>query len=126
MVSGQTFLRKTRVTVSGSTSFGVNRRRSRNDVGTPWGYALSRLEADASLQEMEDIDSAYYCDALDAIRGPKSTLLEKYIQIEIDHRNIVNQFRGLVEINGEDRDALMIGGGKISKQAQNCINGRFE
>ena len=86
--------------------------------GTPWGYALSRLEADASLQEMEDtLDSAYYRDALDAIRGPDSPpLLEKYIQVEIDHRNIINQFRGLRQgINGEDRDALMIGGGKISK-----------
>ena len=86
--------------------------------GTPWGYALSRLEPDASLQEMEDtLDSAYYRDALDAIRGPDSPpLLQRYIQVEIDHRNIINQFRGLRQgINGENRDALMIGGGKISK-----------
>jgi V/A-type H+-transporting ATPase subunit C len=88
--------------------------------GTSWGHALSKLDADATLQEMEDaLDIAYYSDALASIGGPDGhPLLQRYIRNEIDHRNIINQFRGLRQgIVGEDREALMIHGGKISKAA---------
>tara|TARA_A100001037_G_C15096907_1_gene611938 strand:+ start:651 stop:1715 length:1065 start_codon:yes stop_codon:yes gene_type:complete len=86
--------------------------------GTPWGLALSKLETDSNLQQMEDaLDSAYYNDAIASIQGSGChPMLVRYIRNEIDHRNVINQFRGLRQgINGEDRDALMIGGGKIPK-----------
>ena len=88
--------------------------------GTSWGQALSKLDADATLQEMEDtLDKTYYSDALASIGGPDGhPLLLRYIRNEIDHRNIINQFRGLRQgIIGENRDALMIHGGKINKAA---------
>jgi V/A-type H+-transporting ATPase subunit C len=88
--------------------------------GTSWGLALSKLDVDSNLQQMEDaLDSAYYSEAVSSIRGPDGhPLLERYIRTEIDHRNIINQFRGLRQgIVGENRDALMIHGGKINKAA---------
>jgi V/A-type H+-transporting ATPase subunit C len=88
--------------------------------GSSWGYALSKLDADSNLQEMEDaLDTAYYSDALSSIKGPDGhPLLERYIRTEIDHRNIINQFRGLRQgIIGENRDTLMVTGGKINKAA---------
>jgi V/A-type H+-transporting ATPase subunit C len=88
--------------------------------GTPWGQALSKLDADANLQQMEDaLDTGYYSTALASIRGPDGhPLLERYLRTEIDHQNIINQFRGLRQgIIGENRDALMIHGGKINKAA---------
>ena len=88
--------------------------------GTSWGLALSKLDADSNLQQMEDaLDSSYYNDAIASIRGSGChPLLVRYIRNEIDHRNIINQFRGLRQgIAGEDRDAIMIHGGKIDKAA---------
>ena len=88
--------------------------------GTSWGLALSKLDVDSNLQQMEDtLDTAYYSEAISSFRGPDGhPLLERYIRIEIDHRNIINQFRGLRQgIVGENRDALMIHGGKINKAA---------
>ncbi|MDG1525962.1 MAG: V-type ATPase subunit [Candidatus Thalassarchaeaceae archaeon] len=88
--------------------------------GTPWGVTLSKMDADSTLQQMEDaLDSSYYSGALSSIRGPDGhPLLERYLRNEIDHRNIVNQFRGLRQgITGDDRDTLMIHGGKINKAA---------
>ncbi len=85
--------------------------------GTPWGSALGKLESAATLQQMEDtLDRAYYRDALESMKGVDGQpLLERYLRVEIDHRNIINQFRGLRQgIEGEDRDSIMITGGKIS------------
>lgn len=89
-------------------------------AGTPWGHALSKQEADASLQVLEDaLDVAYYSSALDAMRGPDGhPLLVRYLRAEIDHRNIINQFRAIrQDIHGEAREALMIHGGKITEAA---------
>ena len=86
-------------------------------AGTQWGRELSKLEgSDPSLEEMEDaLDRQYYANALEVSKGKDSNIqLMKYIRTEIDHRNIINQFRELRQnISPEKRSQMIISGGRI-------------
>ncbi|MAV59667.1 MAG: hypothetical protein CND89_00980 [Marine Group II euryarchaeote MED-G38] len=86
-------------------------------AGTPWGKELSKLEgSETTLEEMEDaLDRQYYSNALQISRGKDSNIqLMKYIRTEIDHRNIINQFRELRQnISPEKRSQMIILGGRI-------------
>jgi len=85
--------------------------------GTEWGKELSKLEGtDPSLEEMEDaLDRQYYSNALQISKSKDSNpQLLKYIRTEIDHRNIINQFRELRQnISLEKRSQIIISGGRI-------------
>ncbi|MEE3082810.1 MAG: V-type ATPase subunit [Candidatus Thermoplasmatota archaeon] len=86
--------------------------------GTPWGSALSKLDSDATLQEMEDaLDRSYYSNAIQAMSGSDGhPLIVRYLRTEIDFRNIINQFRAHRQgIDGDERVTLMIPGGKIGE-----------
>jgi|TARA_B100001996_G_scaffold161988_1_gene123521 V/A-type H+-transporting ATPase subunit C len=86
-------------------------------VGTPWGKELGKLEgSDPTLEDMEDaLDRQYYSHALKVSKGKGSNIhLMKYIKTEIDHRNIINQFRELRQnISPEKRSQMVILGGRI-------------
>ena len=84
--------------------------------GSPWGRCLAKLDEDISLIEMEDaLDRQYFTDSLEASRGKDgSPQLILYLQTEIDHRNIVNQFRAQRQnLSSETREKINISGGKI-------------
>jgi vacuolar-type H+-ATPase subunit C/Vma6 len=86
-------------------------------AGTHWGRILSKLDSEASLEELEDaLDQHYYSDALKAMRGRDANpLMLRYLRTEIDHRNIINLFRELRQnVSLEKRYASMISGGRIS------------
>ena len=95
-------------------------------IGTPWGKELAKLEgSDSTLEEMEDaLDRQYYSHALKASRGRDSnTHLVKYIRTEIDHRNIINQFRELrQDISTEKRLEMIIPGGRISPSVMSQVS----
>ena len=84
--------------------------------GTPWGQTLSKLEGEPTLEDMENsLDMQYFSDALKAVRerdgGPR---LLRYLRMEIDHRNVINQLRAIrMEITNEKRQSMVIPGGKI-------------
>ncbi len=86
-------------------------------AGTPWGKELGKLEGtEPTLEEMEDaLDRQYYNHALKVSRGKDSNIhLMKYIRTEIDHRNIINQFRELRQnISPDKRLQMVISGGRI-------------
>lgn len=84
--------------------------------GTPWGRILSNLEGDATLEDMENaLDMQYFADALKAVRGRDGgPRLLRYLKMEIDHRNIINEFRGIrMGLSFEKRLSMIIPGGKI-------------
>ncbi|HIF04892.1 MAG TPA: hypothetical protein EYQ80_05765, partial [Candidatus Poseidoniales archaeon] len=87
--------------------------------GTPWGACMSKIDADASLQEYEDaLDRHYYNDAISALKssGQQHRLLLTLLRTEIDHRNIVNLLRALrQDISAEQRGELMLEGGHAIK-----------
>ncbi|MFL2958309.1 MAG: V-type ATPase subunit [Candidatus Thalassarchaeaceae archaeon] len=87
--------------------------------GTEWGKELLKLEGtNPSLEEMEDaLDRQYYANALKISKSKDSnTQLMKYIRTEIDHRNIINQFRELRQnISPEKRTQMIIPGGRIQQ-----------
>ena len=84
--------------------------------GTPWGLTLSKLDGEATLEVMENaLDMQYFADALRAVKsregGPR---LLKYLRMEIDHRNVINEFRSIrMEMDTEQRQEMIIPGGKI-------------
>lgn len=84
--------------------------------GTRYGKALSSLDGDASLMEMEDaLDAHYYRSSLDTLPN-SSSHLSRYLRTEIDHRNIINLFRALRQgLPAERRSALMLKGGKLNQ-----------
>ena len=87
--------------------------------GLPFGKTLSDMEADATLEQMENaLDMQYFSDALKAVRGRDGgPRLLRYLRMEIDHRNIVNQFREIrLEVPVEKRQSMVIPGGKIDPQ----------
>ncbi|MAJ19176.1 MAG: hypothetical protein CMA06_04985 [Euryarchaeota archaeon] len=87
-------------------------------VGTPWGRCLAKLEGEPPLQEMEDsLDRQYFANSLVAARGADaSPQLLRYLRTEIDHRNIVNQFRAQKQnLSVETRVNLNIPGGRIGE-----------
>ena len=54
------------------------------------------MPTDSTLQELEDeLDRHYYSNALRAVRSPDaaSNTLRRFLQMEIDQRNIVNVLR---------------------------------
>ncbi|MBI88127.1 MAG: hypothetical protein CMB67_03765 [Euryarchaeota archaeon] len=84
--------------------------------GTPWGKTLSKLEGEASLEDMENaLDMQYFSDALKSVKGRDGgPRLLRYLRMEIDHRNVMNQFRAIrMGISTEKRQSMVIPGGKI-------------
>ncbi len=84
--------------------------------GTSWGRTLSKLDSDAKLEDMENaLDLQYFSDALKAVRGRDGgPRLRRYLRMEIDHRNIINEFRAIrMEMPVEKRQSMLIPGGKI-------------
>ena len=84
--------------------------------GTPWGEAISDLDAEATLQEYEDeLDRHYYHEAISALKasGQRHSLLLGYLRTEIDHRNIVNLLRALRQnLSPKQRSGLILEGGR--------------
>ncbi|MEE2625513.1 MAG: V-type ATPase subunit, partial [Candidatus Thermoplasmatota archaeon] len=84
--------------------------------GTPWGEAISDLDAEATLQEYEDeLDRHYYHEAISALKasGQRHSLLLGYLRTEIDHRNIVNLLRALRQnLPAKQRSGLILEGGR--------------
>ena len=77
---------------------------------------LSKLDADATLEDMENaLDLQYFADALKAVRGRDGgPRLRRYLRMEIDHRNVINEFRAIrMEMTPEKRQSMVIPGGKI-------------
>ena len=87
--------------------------------GTPWGSAISEMDADARLQEYEDnLDRHYYREAITELRasGLGHSHLLGYLRKEIDHRNIVNLLRALrQDLPVEQRMDAMLDGGSTLK-----------
>ena len=84
--------------------------------GTPWGRTLSRLEGDLTLEEMENaLDMQYFSDAIKSIKSGKGQpQLLRYLRMEIDHRNIINQLRSIrMGTSSEKRSSIVIPGGRI-------------
>ena len=97
--------------------------------GTPWGRTLSKLEGELSLEEMENaLDIQYFSDAIKAVKSGKGQpQLLKYLRMEIDHRNIINQLRAIrLDSSPEKRSSIVIPGGRIDasvmKQASQSTN----
>lgn len=85
-------------------------------IGTPWGKAMKKIDGETSLEELENsLDMHYFSEALKSVKKKKGNdKLLKYIRIEIDHRNIINQLRSLrMELVFEKRLAMIIPGGRI-------------
>ena len=94
--------------------------------GTPWGRTLSKLEGDLTLEEMENaLDMQYFSDAIKAVKSGKGEpRLLRYLRMEIDHRNIINQLRAIrLETSQEKRSSIVIPGGRIdnSVMKQACL-----
>lgn len=94
--------------------------------GTPWGRTLSKLEGDPTLEEMENaLDMQYFSDAIKAVKSGKGEpRLLRYLRMEIDHRNIINQLRAIrLETSQEKRSSIVIPGGRIdnSVMKQACL-----
>jgi vacuolar-type H+-ATPase subunit C/Vma6 len=86
--------------------------------GTPWGQTLNGLDAEASLEEMENsLDLEYFANALKIARGKDGgPRLLRYLRMEIDHRNIINEFRAIrMGMSVEKRLDMLIPGGKIDR-----------
>ena len=87
-------------------------------AGPRWGQVLGKLESDATLEDMENaLDMQYFSDALKAAKGKDAgPRLLRYLRMEIDHRNIINQLRGIrMEMSSEKRASIVIPGGKIDE-----------
>ena len=95
-------------------------------AGTPWGQTLAKLDAESTLEEMENaLDMQYFADALRALKDKEgSPQLLKYLRMEIDHRNVINEFRSIrMGMTSEQRQAMIIPGGKIdaATMKQSCV-----
>ena len=91
-------------------------------AGMPWWHALMNMSADSTLQEMEDaLDMHYYSNALSTVRRPDaaSSTLRRFLQMEIDQRNVINVLRANREgLSTEKRTAMFLPGGRIFSGAQ--------
>ena len=95
-------------------------------AGTPWGQTLAKLDAESTLEVMENaLDMQYFADALRAAKDKEgSPQLLKYLRMEIDHRNVINEFRSIrMGMTSEQRQAMIIPGGKIdaATMKQACV-----
>ena len=95
-------------------------------AGTPWGQTLAKLDAESTLEVMENaLDMQYFADALRAVKDKEgSPQLLKYLRMEIDHRNVINEFRSIrMGMTPEQRQAMIIPGGKIdaATMKQACV-----
>ena len=67
----------------------------------------------------------YFADALRAVKDKEgSPQLLKYLRMEIDHRNVINEFRSIrMGMTSEQRQAMIIPGGKIdaATMKQACV-----
>ncbi len=86
-------------------------------VGMPWWRTLMDMPTDSTLQEFEDaLDRHYYSNALSAVKGPNpaSNKLRKFLQMEIDQRNIANILRANREnLTSESRTNMFLSGGSL-------------
>ena len=94
--------------------------------GTPWGQTLAKLDSGSTLEAMENaLDMQYFADALRAVKDKEgSPQLLKYLRMEIDHRNVINEFRSIrMGMTPEQRQAMIIPGGKIdaATMKQACV-----
>lgn len=88
-------------------------------ANTKFSKALESVEDSNNLMALEDaLDRQYYHDATEKLRagGSRHPQLLRYLRIEIDHRNVVNLFRGLKQgLDSEQRFELMLHGGQALK-----------
>ena len=90
--------------------------------GTTWGRTLSKLDGELILEELEN---ALDIKAVKSGKGQPQLL--KYLRMEIDHRNIINQLRAIrLDTSPEKRSSIVIPGGRIDasimKQASQSTN----
>ena len=91
-------------------------------TGMPWWRTLMEMPTDSTLQELEDVlDRHYYSNALSAVRSPDaaSNTLRRFLQVEIDQRNIMNVLRANREnLTNESRTNMFLSGGRLFSGAQ--------
>ena len=74
------------------------------------------------------LDMQYFSDAIKAVKSGKGQpQLLRYLRMEIDHRNIINQLRAIrLDTSPEKRSSIVIPGGRIDasvmKQASQSTN----
>tara|TARA_B100002051_G_scaffold215742_1_gene208097 strand:- start:367 stop:894 length:528 start_codon:yes stop_codon:yes gene_type:complete len=63
------------------------------------------------------LDMQYFSEALRAVKGRDGgPRLLKYLRMEIDHRNVINQFRSIrMDMPTDKRQEIVIPGGKIDQ-----------
>ena len=93
----------------------------------PLGKALSDIDEEADLSTYEDaLDLHYFRSALSAVKGmdPSDRVLRNHLQMEIDHRNILNilEARNLGMSDEDLRSALIPGGRLISSNQLNSAS----
>jgi vacuolar-type H+-ATPase subunit C/Vma6 len=92
----------------------------------PLSKAFANIDADASLSEYEDaLDRHYFEKALAAAKGMglADRILRNHLQMEIDHRNILNTFEAhTLGLSSENiRNALLDGGRLIPTGQLNAV-----
>ena len=88
----------------------------------PLSKAFANIDADASLSEYEDaLDRHYFEKALAAANGKDvaDKFLRNHLQMEIDHRNIINLFEAHnLGLSSEDIRKYLLDGGKLIPTGQ--------
>jgi|TARA_B110000263_G_C15278790_1_gene497245 vacuolar-type H+-ATPase subunit C/Vma6 len=88
----------------------------------PLSRAFANIDADASLSEYEDaLDRHYFETAIVAAKGTglAEKFLRNHLQMEIDHRNILNIFEAHnLGLSTEDIRASLLDGGKLIPTGQ--------
>jgi V/A-type H+-transporting ATPase subunit C len=88
----------------------------------PLAKAFAKIDADASLSNYEDaLDRHYFEKALAAAngKGVADRFLRNHLQMEIDHRNIINLFEAhTLGLSSEDIRNSLLDGGKLIPTGQ--------
>lgn len=88
----------------------------------PLSKAFTKLDADAPLSEYEDaLDRHYFEKALASVndKDVADKFLRKHLQMEIDHRNIINLFESHnMGLSSENIRSILLDGGKLIPTAQ--------